>query len=456
MIRIKQIAGRIIFPVFIMKCLFSCFLFIYSFNSVFSQTIIGFREPSNIQSILEYRIPPWGYSSLLLNFDFYGSGNDAKYQNDSNNKRFNWNIYIRPTFRKYYESEEKQSFFHTYLKALYNGYKSEWNYVNHQNINSRHDYNISFVFNFDQKRYFTTKQFFSVESDGEIFYYNQHPYTSTETSYETIRGYNITAKIGFGSGRLRDITPVIRALRLSERYNALGKKSSLSKKDIQMIAEAIAKQSGYNIVYERSDKYFWNNLFGKIENIPTLSPFEVYYLSEVLCENIGVRQQGWNILSGLKIFNRCCSNKKKINLGVFAHCIWYKNLTLDHQIGFEGSGYYGMVFGDNYNKEPNSQLQLKVEYLWIISDRLLWESNLDAIEYFGKIEGLSSQNEEWFGNHDYYITSSFTYFIEDNLAISTGLNVFLYRRNKKSNYNYENNSFSLRLRLNYYFDRHLI
>ncbi|MEZ4387955.1 MAG: hypothetical protein R3D98_10365 [Candidatus Krumholzibacteriia bacterium] len=61
---------------------------------------------------------------------------------------------------------------------------------------------------------------------------------------------------GVSYGRLRDVTPLVLAARLSERLQALGR-PALSRLQVRQVAEALARQAGYQAVFDRPDKRFW-------------------------------------------------------------------------------------------------------------------------------------------------------------------------------------------------------
>jgi len=50
--------------------------FILSGNS-YAQQSVGFEEPGNVEPVLEYRLPSWGYHRFLINLAGSGSGDEG-------------------------------------------------------------------------------------------------------------------------------------------------------------------------------------------------------------------------------------------------------------------------------------------------------------------------------------------------------------------------------------------
>mgnify|MGYP000337876300 CR=1 FL=1 len=81
---------------------------------------------------------------------------------------------------------------------------------------------------------------------------------TTETgSYN--RGNSLYVTVGVGLGRARNVAPLIRAQRLSERLKAIGR-APLSPAEIQEVARVLATEHGYRAVYERPDRSFWQDV----------------------------------------------------------------------------------------------------------------------------------------------------------------------------------------------------
>jgi Tat protein secretion system quality control protein TatD with DNase activity len=76
-------------------------------------------------------------------------------------------------------------------------------------------------------------------------------------SFGRTREYDVGA--GIGIGRSRDVTPLIRAQRLSERLEALGR-PPLSAHQVQQVAQVLAREEGYRIVFDRPDRSFWRDV----------------------------------------------------------------------------------------------------------------------------------------------------------------------------------------------------
>jgi hypothetical protein len=257
-------------------------------------------------------------------------------------------------------------------------------------------------------------------------YSDQSDYESPLSSSLPISagGYEADLRIGLGLGRKRYVTPVIRALRLSERLAELGKVNLLAPEQILSVAEHFAKRSGYTEVYQRWDRHFWDDLFETIDHAGSLNPYEAHYVADVLDEKTGKRYEGWSVSSGLEFTSTYyhSGGRDEAILGWFAEAGWYRNLTLTTQLGLEGWADYGVVIAENGGRRDSDGLvRVTPEFLWIVNDRILWESQLEATLIFGKAGRTSSGPRDWFLDKRLNLTSDFTFFVEDNLSLDVGM-----------------------------------
>ncbi|MDZ7680779.1 MAG: hypothetical protein U5J63_03460 [Fodinibius sp.] len=124
-------------------------LFIAS-SSAFAQQSVGFSNPDNIDSILDYRLPAWGYSNFYLDFDAQANGSDQK-STFSDNARRQGSFIVRPTYDLYRESEARIFRFNTGVDLTFlngvdkssNDFSSSDAKVQSQNFESNFDISTS-------------------------------------------------------------------------------------------------------------------------------------------------------------------------------------------------------------------------------------------------------------------------------------------------------------------------
>ena len=207
--------------------------------------------------------------------------------------------------------------------------------------------------------------------------------TSVQEQVDVEVRYNSGARLGIGFGRLRDVTPVIRALRVRERLNELGRGNVLSSENVQAAAQQFARRPGYAPVYDRSDKYFWNDFFSGIESRSSeLLAYESFYLAESLVEQVARRQEGYEVSAGvdLNYSNRLDkrdeefgvqARSRQINssLGLFTQGRYAANLSLRQQITVFGGADYGVPTQEDTSVDGVLEARLGGRHLWEIADR---------------------------------------------------------------------------------------
>lgn len=398
---------------------FFCFFFI---GPAYAQNSIGFKSPKNIQSILDYRLPSWGHSTLKLDFMSSGSGNLS---NQNNSSRF----YARvgPAYNRYYESEKNIWLLNTDLGLDYN-YEN-----NPSSKSSSKDIDYRFFIDSSWNHYYRQQSYFSL--GGRLSgSYSNYEFQSAENNLTERSSKYLSGKInfGFGFGRIRDITPLIQALRFNERLHSLGRNMKLENEDIHFIAREFAKQGGYSRVYDRRNKYFWKTIYDRIDTISEeISPFELHYLAESLVEFTGNRFNGQDIVFEFDYSD--FYRKPEINngqffrkslLGISSIYRFYKNLSLTNQIGFKASIHYNFFsLGQQSKRHSDGYLQFMANHLWVVSDRLLLQSQLSSFislkklkkRYFGQIYHTSKKY--------YNMRVQFQYFIENTLALHSRIDI---------------------------------
>jgi len=430
-----------------------------------SQTSIGFKNPENTKPLLDYRLPTWGYRTLSADIGYRGDKNysDYRHQNSDYSSLY---FSLNSNYACYRESEKNILQLGLYFYGHFNREAGED--INEQ-TDHKHNilekrFNSNYRVHLGINHYITPNSFLAFATSSDGYYWEQDTETRNTTAGLEVgyardgalnRDYEADGRIGYGIGRVRNVTPVLRALRLNERLAALQKERALNPDEITEMAQTLARRSGYLSVYERSSKYFWPDVLKPLATQGALSPFDIFYLTEILSENIGARYEGWDASAGIDYQYQWQDQVEyRIKtLGLFLKTRYFHNLSLSQQISFDGDFIWYKPFLNEKNWQPNRLLTLRGDYLWNLADRVLWDSWINFTENFTKREQTQASYKI---NRGITLETSLSYFIENNLSFSASINLGWVHYDKISS---SENEYDLDLgtsmHLTYYFDRSL-
>ncbi len=452
-----------------------------SVPSVFAQESVGFSNPDNIEPLLDYRLPDWGYSNFYLDFDARGTGQDVKV-GDTKNVRRNGDFSIEPTYRLFRESEERIFNLNTSVDTRYIGVVQSSSSSSSDTERKRRDFYFDIDFSTDLREYITNRSFLLGEVNMALDYVSSKRENFDDTgldakniSYD--RNFSATPRVGYGFGRVRNVNPNIRAIRLEERAKAVNGGFDFSRQDIQGAADQFTRYNGYQQTYDRPEKYFWSDMDEAMSpNISSLNTFDMLYLTDVLNEAIGTRLEGWEVIGGAEFDyqndldrteeNSTVDRSKYIRkrAGLFVDGRWYENISLTQQWGVTGNAMlsYPLRDGDSNTLEEKRSLSLQagVNYLWNVSDRFLFRSELSNIYSRSKLEGFSIGGGDVFSQwtNRLLLNNNFSYYLENSLSLTLSLNSTLtHKGNTQSDATLDARRFnwSAGLGLRYYFSRNL-
>ncbi|MAO63964.1 MAG: hypothetical protein CL666_03100 [Balneola sp.] len=334
---------------------------------------------------------------------------------------------------------------------------------------------------FDSKFYMNDDLFVLAGFMGDISFsgstfeaeYTFNPQNDREAQ-ERNRYLRADPELGIGFGRVRNIGPQIRAIRLNERYSAITN-SNLTSDEIIASAEQFTKASSYPKTKDRSRKYFWSDmnqeLSGKLDEI---SAYDIFYLDDVFSENIGQRLEGFDVLLSGKFayYNRLNRDEETTNISdnvmrdllirkrvdAYSQIRWYKNLDLNHQLGFVSQHRIAFPLEKDEELEMDIDMIAQFSWLWTITDRYLLETSFNN-HYEKPVfkERIFNERQYQFQS---YVRSALTYFIENRLSL-TGRVLLGFDKDRQDNRNQDlqttTNSFRWQASFNlrYYFDRNL-
>jgi hypothetical protein len=315
------------------------------------------------------------------------------------------------------------------------------------------------------REYVGGRTFLLAASDGNIRY--ERDRTENEGEEETLTNFDVRAdlRLGIGVGRVRVVTPVIRALRVRERLRTVAPGTSVSDGQVQAAARQLARRPGYQAVYDRPDKYFWRDFFDQV-NLAERSAFETFYVADVLREPVGLRREGAEFVAGpFGTYDRVLRREERDGqlidrtsfeagtVGGFARGRWYRNVTLRHQLGVDAEATYRHFVDSQGPLDHELGLDAEGQWLWVLADRLRLDTRLRANVRF---QSDPRGGETFRPSQLYLLSSDLVLFIENSLSLSVGANA-QYRYDATSSSGFQISEFDtgLQFRINYVMSRAL-
>ena len=383
-------------------------LMLWITSSFYCWQSVGFKINDH-ELVKNYQLPTWGYSI----FDIDLSGNGYYRRSDTDYKRVNesYGIKLSPGYLRNFESEIV-----TY--KLRTNASSDIRYSYSENEESQSEsiqryYSNHISFDGDCNYYVANNLFLNFSVDSRFIYYERN--FSVDSQDYIDRSIFTGSFIGIGFGRIRDVSPVFRALRLRERVEALNRGMTLSEKQIEALSEKFALYPQYENVYDRYEKYFWKEISPILgSEFDALGLSENLYLTEVMKEYIR-RYQGNEILLGINFWQdyeieNDGKKNKELFLGPSIRYSSYNNINLKYQIGVTSNVSYLKNLSD-YSEDAKLRLNLSNSHYLDITDRLRWNSSI-SVNY----------DYIWYENYDGYkmtttLTSYLDYFVENSFSI---------------------------------------
>lgn len=386
-----------------------------------AQESIGFSNPDNIQPLLDYRLPEWGYTNLFLDFSLDGNVDRSYSDEGDQNHTFTYNefaIQLAPVYYRFYESESRQSNYSfrstiDYFLDKSNGFG--------ENDESNTNYNLELTLSRGEKFYLDNSDIFLrggiqgtySQSKTDI---EEHQNNFLNAQWDFARRFETELSFGIGFGRIRSVNPVIRALRLGERLNALDIGQSMNEQDYISAAEQFTKFDRYQNRYDRPEKYFWGDMNEIISpNLSALNPFDLLYLTDTTLETIGSRQEGWEVQAMARLdysthymedetFESGSELSEYTAFEPSISGLWSKNLSMKHQIGLSALIQSFIPLDD---AGSNSTVTLVTgSWLYTITDRILSTSSLMLVQHLDDPLGFLIGNSQI----DYFIENRFSLF----------------------------------------------
>jgi len=414
----------------------------------------------------KYRVPETGLSSLWfttnLGFNSYKQQHSSPaYYSGSSSYTSTFNYSLSPKYYFLKENDERRVLLDTRLTGSYHHDYSEENGAYDNKLTETNlDLLISGVYN----NYLSPgEMFLSMSTDVQVVILDSrrdeaetinNRYTGTKTG-----NYNFS--LGIGWGKLRNVTPVVSAIRFQERMKQLNLiNNDLSEKAIGDLAQQFSKSIYYPQVYSRSDKYFWQDIEKTLNadgiTLQGINQYGSAYLREAPNEVRFFRSEGleagFNV--GMNYQNDYASERvypnkiiEQFTILGDVHVHYSHQLNLDSQLRCSLS----LSGGPNVTKSSTLKQQYNVDaavgYDYELTDRVVISA---ANEFNLGFQNFDLYQYKVMGNT---IELSGNYFIEDNLAMSLSYNwnyqEFRHRFDETDSYNTNN----LQIGFTYYIDR---
>lgn len=332
---------------------------------------VGVSAPDSTQPVRAYRLPSWHWSRWGLQGD-----GQADWVESAGTRAA---VDLSPTYDGFWESERRMARLQADLDLSFEETRRN---------SSSTSYRFALPLDGTYRRYIRDRVFVFGRGVSRIGYQNESDIDESGRRQST----NIDiqqVRIGVGVGRVRVVTPVVRALRIRERLRAVESGASMTDADVQAAARQLARRPGYEAVYDRPDKYFWRDLFSEIGATDATSPFDAFYVADVLREPVGVRREGSEIRVGptgsyeWRLSRRTVDGQleerevdERGTVGGFVEGRWFRNVTLHHQLGVTVESEYTHFVDSVDPLDHRLRGFLTAEWLWVIADRVRLDTEL--------------------------------------------------------------------------------
>jgi hypothetical protein len=432
-------------------------LFLLLLGSIFlqplsasAQTSIGYADPHATSELLAYRLPDWSYQIWNANFGLNGGGMD---QNLNELDRFanNFSTRLGSAWRRNWESDERDAGVGVSLAGDYG--RAHTGLAFRENKSRR--LNGNFQLDGDRRQYLRGGPFSVAVSGKTGWNYREEVRDirfdqewTEESDYRRSSTHEFA--VGAGWGRLRNVVPVLRAHRLSERLTALGR-PPLTGAQIQEMAQVFAKEYGYRAVFDRADRHFWEDVLAPLlpQDNP-LTPYEIFYLTDVLSEDLGGRYQGFRLGAAYRYGEHNSDNGPLENRSrerePTLEAWWSHNLSLTQQVSVRCNwGYRWQNQGDRLNED--TVLDCTVSHLWNLADRYLLETS-GSYHHLGNIDSDTRDRAA-------RLQSVLSIYLEDRVSLNTRV-AAAYDWGRNAEDRRESWNWSYSLGLSYHLDRLLL
>lgn len=432
-------------------------------------------DNANSQLFSKYRIPDTKLnlfslgSSLSFNSQKHNEVNNSDSYNSYNSSFY---FYFNPRYFILQETDKNYLSLNAILNSGYghSSYKSQYSSNEFINTDKRNQYNTRINSNFDFNIYLNKSSFFySVGSDILVDLTDTKEVKSnngvSSDIYLSNKSQSYNFNFGFGFGKIRDVTPIVSAIRFQERLKQLNLlNTNLSDKTIEDLAQQFSRRVYYGQIYDRPEKYFWDGIEKTLMDdgvsFQGLNLYADSYLKETLNEVRFLRREGfWTGINAKINYNNNYSSRSQngfiLNEQLFTLANFYAEyshqLNLKSQINFKLSLSGGPNVLNNPSVSQKYSISASAGYNYELTDRLL----ISSIDQFDLSFYNSAVQEKTLNNQ---FSIGLNYFIEDNISLNANYSWY-YEVNKRyvnPGQKIDTNSHNINIGFTYYFNKALV
>lgn len=373
---------------------------------------IGFPDSASIGPLLRFRLPNWGYRTAPLEFTSSAGGGSQPLLKQSSAR-------IVETFAPRWYREGERAVRHLNLRQ-----EGRWDWSQATasgRLATQNSLSGSVSLDGGQNVYAGGALFTHMSAYLLAGYDESLSRHDSTRAMRVGRSFQASPRLGIGLGRIRDVTPVLRALRLNERVRALGREP-LAAGALTHVAETLTRETAYLNTLDRPDRRFWDDLLRPLAGVGNpLSPFEVFYLRDALFEKLGSRREGHQISAGLELQREGRAGRAPVDsYGPWLQAGWSHNLSLDHQLAADFNGSHMRVAAGGIGSRvlaEYSRAAVTTTYLWDLADRFSWTNSLEGTVGYTRARTQDYQSREQTMTFD----SRCFYYVEDRLTLAPQL-----------------------------------
>ncbi len=411
------------------------------------QSSVGFDDPQATGNLLDYRLPDWSYRIWDAQLALSGRASESRqFDSPSHNNQFDSNL--ASDFSQTWEGEHRIIFLRGGISGSY--YKTKFFREDYGHTRKNLE-GILDLYSYWKQHLSQGPVFFTLGGAANRMYsedrFEEYDSFGDNESNNLFRNSTHSVSAGIGYGHLRNVVPLLKAQRLDERIQALGR-APLSDQQVQEIARILATEYGYRQVFDRSDKYLWDDVLAPmLDSQNPLSPFEIMYLTDALNEDHGSRSQGleFSLVYQWREYIDQYPDYTQYNRShrPSFRVLWSHNPSLNHQVraNIDVNYYWTRTGGGDVD---DGALIANFSHLWNVADRVQW---INSGRYNGNL-GLSDEVDR----HQAVVGSTFRFFIEDQISLMAGVEG-QYRWKKDEAYTVQAWDFQYQLGLQYHIDR---
>ncbi len=271
--------------------------------------------------------------------------------------------------------------------------------------------------------------FYSVGSNASLDIYGNHDDMPVSDStrrdlYTDTKSQIYGISFGIGWGKMRNVTPVVSAIRFQQRLKQLNLlNKDLSESTIEDLAQQFYREGYFSDVHVRPDKFFWQDVQKTLSrdgvSLAGLNQYADSYIREVPNELRFMRNEG--IVGGIDIIMSYTNSygRNAYPYGTEEQFLAQGNayLQYSHQLDLNSQFNFNISLSGGPNLSRNPQLRqayavnADAGYDYELTDRLVF-----SLDEALKLAFNNSTNSN--RNLQNAVNAAATYFVEDNISLT--------------------------------------